>query len=96
MSDPAPVINTPPNPTPAPPASSNAATRTWFYIFLVLVLIGGLNWGLVSVNQDYDLVALLLGDGSMGARAVYALVGIAAIIVIILSLGNCNAIFATN
>lgn len=45
---------------------------------LVLVLIGGLNWGLVGFF-DYNLVDALFGEGSGLARVVYALVGLSAL-----------------
>ena len=46
---------------------------------LVLVIVGGLNWGLVGL-ANFDLVAAaLLGDGSVLSRAVYVLVGLSAI-----------------
>jgi uncharacterized membrane protein YuzA (DUF378 family) len=45
---------------------------------LVLVIVGGLNWGLVGA-ADFDLVAALLGTGSALSRAVYVLVGLSAI-----------------
>lgn len=45
---------------------------------LVLVIIGGLNWGLVGFF-DYNLVDSLFGEGSGVARVVYALVGLAAL-----------------
>ncbi len=44
----------------------------------ILLVVGGLNWGLVGV-LDFDLVATLLGDMSALSRTVYALVGLAAI-----------------
>jgi len=47
-------------------------------ITLVLVIVGGLNWGLVGLF-DFDLVATILGAGSLLARLVYTLVGIAAL-----------------
>jgi uncharacterized membrane protein YuzA (DUF378 family) len=47
-------------------------------ITLVLVIVGGLNWGLVGLF-DFDLVAAILGDGSALARIVYVLVGLSAI-----------------
>lgn len=49
-------------------------------IALALVIIGGLNWGLIGFFQ-FDLVASLFGgqDAAL-ARVVYALVGISAII----------------
>ena len=45
---------------------------------LSLLIIGGLNWGLVGLF-DVDLVATLFGDGSLLSRVVYALVGLAAL-----------------
>jgi len=48
------------------------------WVAMVLMIIGGLNWGLVGA-ADLDLVAMLLGDMSMAARAVYMLVGLAAL-----------------
>lgn len=48
-----------------------------------LVLVGGLNWGLVAVAK-FDLVAWIFGgmdfgDANAGSRIVYGLVGIAAV-----------------
>lgn len=43
----------------------------------VLLVVGGLNWGLVAV-ADFDLVAALFGAGTSLARVVYGLVGLAA------------------
>jgi len=42
----------------------------------VLVVVGALNWGLVGAF-GFDLVATLLGDGTVMARIVYVLVGLA-------------------
>ncbi|MFO8079415.1 MAG: DUF378 domain-containing protein [Armatimonadota bacterium] len=47
-------------------------------IVLILVIVGGLNWGLVGV-ADFDLVAAIFGEGSTAARVVYTLVGLAAL-----------------
>ena len=44
----------------------------------VLIVIGGLNWGLVGFLK-FDLVATVFGDMTMLARLVYALVGLSAI-----------------
>ena len=44
---------------------------------LVLVIVGGLNWGLVGL-LDFDLVAAIFGAGSMPSRVVYILVGLSA------------------
>jgi len=45
-------------------------------IAAVLVVVGAANWGLVGAFQ-FDLVATLLGDGSLLSRMVYGLVGLA-------------------
>ena len=45
----------------------------------VLVIVGGLNWGLVGAF-DFDLVATLFGEMSAASRIVYVLVGISAIV----------------
>jgi uncharacterized membrane protein YuzA (DUF378 family) len=47
-------------------------------ITLILLTVGGLNWGLVGLF-NFDLVAALLGSGSMLARIVYGLVGLSAL-----------------
>ncbi|MBK8915588.1 MAG: DUF378 domain-containing protein [Phycisphaerales bacterium] len=44
----------------------------------VLLVVGGLNWGLVGV-ANFDLVAALLGGGSFLAKVVYTLVGLSAV-----------------
>jgi uncharacterized protein len=49
---------------------------------LVLIIIGGLNWGLVAIAQ-FDLVAALFGldfgQTNVATRIVYGLVGLAAV-----------------
>lgn len=47
-------------------------------IALILIIVGGINWGLVGL-ADFDLVAALFGDGSTLSRIVYILVGAAAV-----------------
>lgn len=47
-------------------------------ITLVLIIVGGLNWGLVGAF-DWNLVAAIFGDGSFLSRTVYVLVGLSAI-----------------
>lgn len=46
-------------------------------ITLALIIVGGLNWGLVGLF-GFDLVAALFGAASGPARAVYVLVGLSA------------------
>ncbi len=45
---------------------------------LILIVIGGVNWGLVGFF-DYNLVDSIFNQGSFLARAVYAIVGLAAL-----------------
>lgn len=56
------------------------------WITLVLIVVGGLNWGLVGLFK-FDLVATIFGDMSALSRVVYALVGLSAVYVV-LSLGQ--------
>ncbi|UCD64882.1 MAG: DUF378 domain-containing protein [Candidatus Zixiibacteriota bacterium] len=52
--------------------------KTLDVIAAVLVIIGGLNWGLVGIFR-FDLVAAIFGDMSVIARIIYILVGISAL-----------------
>jgi uncharacterized membrane protein YuzA (DUF378 family) len=47
-------------------------------IALLLVIVGGVNWGLVGA-ADVDLVAAIFGPGTTLARAVYIIVGLSAL-----------------
>ena len=47
-------------------------------ITLLLLIVGGLNWGLVGLF-GFDLVAALFGEMSMLSRLVYSLVGMSAL-----------------
>jgi len=58
-----------------------AEKSTLDWIALVLVVIGGLNWGLFGISQDLNLVALIFGY-SIIARIVYILVGLSALYMI--------------
>ena len=50
----------------------------WDKLALILLIIGGVNWGLVGVFE-FDLVAWIFGgSASFISRAVYILVAIAA------------------
>ena len=48
-------------------------------VSLTLLVIGGLNWGLVAISPSYNLVEMLLGTWPMAVRIVYGLVGLGAI-----------------
>lgn len=51
------------------------------WIALVLVIIGGLNWGLVGLFK-FDLVQAIFGSISWLASLIYILVGLAALYMI--------------
>lgn len=57
------------------------------WIALVLVIVGGLNWGLVGLF-GFDLVAAIFGEMSTISRAVYSLVGLAALYMIYFATKN--------
>lgn len=59
-------------------------------VALILIVIGGLNWGLVGLF-DFNLVDSLFGEGSVLARAVYVIVGVAAIYALISFLAKMSA-----
>jgi len=55
------------------------------WIVLILVIVGGLNWGLVGFF-NFDLVAFIFGTMSIIARIVYALVGLSALYLAIIAM----------
>jgi uncharacterized membrane protein YuzA (DUF378 family) len=60
-------------------------------ITLLLLIVGGLNWGLVGLF-NFDLVAALFGEMSTLSRIVYTLVGASALYQLIpLFRGNENS-----
>lgn len=52
--------------------------RTLDVLSAVLLVVGGINWGLVGLAK-FDLVATIFGEMSGLSRIVYALVGLAAL-----------------
>ncbi len=59
-------------------------------VTFILLAVGGLNWGLVAISPKYDLVQMLLGTWPMAVTAVYALVGISAVVEIVTHKKNCK------
>lgn len=49
-----------------------------FVLCLILVIVGGLNWGLVGFFS-FNLVAAIFGDGTFLSRLIYDLVGLSAV-----------------
>jgi hypothetical protein len=52
---------------------------------LVLIIVGGLNWGLVGLF-NFNLVSAIFGDMSVLSKVVYVLVGISALYAIPMSM----------
>lgn len=59
-------------------------------IAFVLVVVGGVNWGLVGINPSYDLVEMILGSWPVVVKVVYILVGLSAIYLAATHKGDCN------
>lgn len=60
----------------------NLSTIDW--IALVLVLVGGLNWGLVGL-LNFNLVSAIFGDMTFLSRTVFAVVGLSTIYVLMIA-----------
>ncbi|MDI9637427.1 DUF378 domain-containing protein [Kamptonema cortianum] len=64
--------------------------KTIDVITRILLIVGGLNWGLVGVAK-FDLVAALFGQGTFLANTVYTLVGISAVAQLLMFARPANA-----
>lgn len=60
------------------PAARATEMNVLDWVATILMIVGGINWGLVGAF-DYNVVAALFGDQTPLTRLVYALVGIAAL-----------------
>lgn len=54
------------------------------FIAWLLVIVGGLNWGLVGAF-NFNLVSFIFGDGATLEKVVYIVVGIASLV----NIGTC-------
>ena len=52
------------------------------WLAFILVIIGGLNWGLVGIF-NWDLVSTIFGAMTIASRIVYTLVGLSALYMLI-------------
>ena len=48
-------------------------------IAMVLLIIGGLNWGLMGLNMEWNVVEMIFGSWGMVLNIVYILVGLSAL-----------------
>ena len=60
-------------------------------VAFILLVIGGLNWGVMAIDPTYNVVEMVLGGFPMVVRLVYALVGLSAIILVATCKGGCKA-----
>jgi len=60
----------------------------------ILLIVGGLNWGLVGLFE-FDLVASIFGAGESLSKIVYVLVGLSAILELFGHKRNCKACCST-
>jgi len=67
-----------PAPPPNPDRTPSRTARTAATVALVLLIVGGLNWALVGLF-NLDFVAALFGRMTLLSRAVYVVVGVAAL-----------------
>lgn len=69
---------------------SGGAAHCWVHcIVKTLVIIGGLNWGLIAINPEWNLVTLALGQWPVAVQVVYGLVGLAALAMLVRIVGKC-------
>lgn len=60
------------------------------YTTLALIIIGGLNWGLVGAAK-FNLVSAIFGEGSVLSNIVYILVGLSAVVQAFLIFASSSA-----
>ena len=61
------------------------------WIALIIVIIGGLNWGLIGLF-NFNLIGVLFGDMSILSRLIYTIVGIATLYVLFVGAKMCRCI----
>lgn len=63
-------------------------------IAFILVIIGGLNWGLIALGSyiggDWNIVKILLGQWSAVENLVYLIVGVSAIVLFVSHKKDCR------
>jgi len=65
--------------------------KSLHYVTFILLIVGGLNWGLSAIG--FNVVGMLLGSWPVVERIVYILVGLSAIYEVIVHKSlcrNCN------
>lgn len=71
-------------------ACCSGKAHCWIHcIVKTLVIVGGLNWGLIAINPDWNLVTLALGQWPVAVQVVYGLVGLAALKMLVYTVMKC-------
>jgi uncharacterized membrane protein YuzA (DUF378 family) len=63
--------------------------KTLHMVAILLLVVGGINWGLVGLFE-YNLVEMLLGGYPAVEMLVYVLVGLSAVYVLVTHKGDCK------
>lgn len=66
-------------------SNKNTALVVFFYIFLYIVMVGSLNWGLIGVF-NFNLVQFISNRSKKVENSIYILVGFSTIVLFILSI----------
>ncbi len=53
--------------------------KTLDTIAMILLIIGGLNWGLIGINMDWNVVGMIFGSMGWLLNLIYILVGLSAV-----------------
>ena len=73
--------------------------KSLHFIALILLVIGGLNWGLVALgyytDSEWNVVKLILGSWPGVENLVYLLVGLSAVVIGVDHKKNCRACSAS-
>jgi uncharacterized protein len=68
----------------------NKNTMKWLHmVAFVLLLVGGLNWGLMAL-LNLNLVNMVLGSWPMVEKLVYVLVGVSAVYIALTHKSDCR------
>lgn len=64
--------------------------KTLHIVTFLLVVIGGLNWGLVGISPNYNLVAAIFGTWPIIEQVVYILVGVSTVYLVVTHKKDCR------
>ena len=54
--------------------------RFWFQVFFIITIIGALNWGLVAINPQNDVILFTFPNQLVLRSILYSIVGFSGII----------------